>query len=57
MILIDMHVHSRYSDGTFTPGQIAQAARRRGLSLLALTDHDTTAGLVPFMSSCAREGF
>ena len=56
MILIDMHVHSRYSDGTLTPGQIAHEARRRGLALLALTDHDTTAGLAPFMRSCAGEG-
>ncbi|MFR5880558.1 MAG: PHP domain-containing protein [Cloacibacillus evryensis] len=33
MILIDMHVHSCYSDGTFTPEQLVSAARRRGLSL------------------------
>ena len=56
MILIDMHVHSRCSDGTFTPEELAAAARRRGLSLLALTDHDTTAGLAPFMRACAKDG-
>ncbi|MEA5035126.1 PHP domain-containing protein [Cloacibacillus evryensis] len=56
MILIDMHVHSCYSDGTFTPEQLVSAARRRGLSLLSLTDHDTTAGLGPLMRACAKEG-
>ena len=56
MILIDMHVHSRCSDGTFTPEELAAAARRRGLSLLALTDHDTTAGLAPFMRACSKDG-
>ena len=55
MILIDMHVHSRFSDGRYTPAQLAAAAKRRGLALLALTDHDTTAGLPVFMDACERE--
>ena len=56
MILIDMHTHSTFSDGTFTPERLASAARKRGLSLLALTDHDTTSGLSDFMNACAKEG-
>lgn len=56
MILIDMHVHSRFSDGRYTPAQLAAAAKKRGLALLALTDHDTTAGLHVFMEACEREG-
>ncbi|MEX0991658.1 MAG: PHP domain-containing protein [Actinomycetota bacterium] len=42
---IDLHTHSSYSDGTFTPTQIADLASERGLAVWALTDHDTTAGL------------
>ena len=56
MILIDMHVHSRFSDGRYTPEQLAAAAKKRGIALLALTDHDTTAGLSIFMEACEREG-
>ncbi len=56
MILIDMHVHSRFSDGRYTPQQLAAAAKKRGLALLALTDHDTTSGLPVFMEACEREG-
>lgn len=56
MKIIDMHVHSRFSDGTFTPERLAAAAKRRGLSLMALTDHDTTAGLPSFMRACADCG-
>lgn len=54
MILIDMHVHSTFSDGTFSVRAIAAAAKRRHLSLLSLTDHDTTAGLASFKTACAE---
>ncbi|MDO5114931.1 MAG: PHP domain-containing protein [Synergistaceae bacterium] len=56
MLMIDMHVHSRYSDGSLGTAQLAAAAKRRGLSLLALTDHDTTAGLPSFAEACSAEG-
>lgn len=56
MRIIDMHVHSTYSDGSYTPEEIAKAAKRRGVSLIALTDHDTTAGLEPFMHACRQRG-
>lgn len=41
---IDLHTHSANSDGTFTPTQIMQLAAERGLTTVALTDHDTIAG-------------
>lgn len=56
MTLIDMHVHSVYSDGNCTVEQLARRAKRLGLSLLALTDHDTTEGLNPFLSACEKYG-
>lgn len=41
----DLHCHSRYSDGSATLSQIADFAARAGLTHLALTDHDTMAGV------------
>ncbi len=40
----DLHVHSRYSDGTLTPLELAEEAARNGVSLLALADHDEVRG-------------
>ena len=42
---IDLHTHSVYSDGTFTPRELLRAAQERGLDVIALTDHDTMNGL------------
>ena len=42
--LIDLHTHSTASDGTDTPEQLVAAARRAGVDVLAITDHDTTGG-------------
>lgn len=41
----DLHIHSTSSDGQYTPAQIVELARRSGLSAIALTDHDTSAGV------------
>ncbi|WP_019136471.1 PHP domain-containing protein [Cellulomonas massiliensis] len=41
---IDLHTHSTASDGTQSPAQVVAAAREAGLDVVALTDHDTTAG-------------
>ncbi|MBQ7387070.1 MAG: PHP domain-containing protein [Clostridia bacterium] len=46
--LCDLHTHSHYSDGTYSPTEIIEEARRIGLSAVALTDHNTTAGLYEF---------
>ncbi len=42
--MIDLHAHSTASDGTTSPTEVVAAARDAGLSTVALTDHDTTAG-------------
>ncbi len=42
---IDLHVHSSASDGTEPPGEVMRRARAAGVDVVALTDHDTTAGL------------
>jgi 3',5'-nucleoside bisphosphate phosphatase len=41
---IDLHTHSRASDGTDTPAELVQAAKEAQLDVVAITDHDTTAG-------------
>jgi predicted metal-dependent phosphoesterase TrpH len=67
---IDLHTHSTASDGTTAPADLVRQARREGLDVLALTDHDTTAGHAQAASalpeglalvrgaeiSCARDG-
>jgi predicted metal-dependent phosphoesterase TrpH len=42
---VDLHVHTTCSDGAYTPAQVVDLARRAGLPALAITDHDTFAGL------------
>jgi predicted metal-dependent phosphoesterase TrpH len=44
---IDLHTHSTASDGTLTPAEVVTAAAGTGLTVVALTDHDTTAGWAP----------
>tara|TARA_Y100001936_G_scaffold243230_1_gene281757 strand:- start:4071 stop:4913 length:843 start_codon:yes stop_codon:yes gene_type:complete len=45
MFNIDLHCHSRVSDGTLTPTQLVERAATRGVNMLALTDHDDLDGL------------
>ncbi len=47
----DLHAHSNFSDGTFTPAQLIEEAARLGLSAIALTDHNTVAGLPDFVAA------
>ena len=42
---IDLHVHSSASDGTDPPAEVARRAAAAGLDVVALTDHDTMAGI------------
>lgn len=52
--LIDLHTHSHHSDGTLPPAALVALAAARGVAVLALTDHDTTAG-VPEAEAASRE--
>jgi len=45
VIMIDLHTHSNASDGDYSPAQLIQEAKKRGLTAIALTDHDTLGGL------------
>lgn len=50
----DLHMHSTFSDGTDTPAQLLALAEEKGLGAIALTDHNTVAGLPEFLK--AAEG-
>ena len=49
----DLHLHTTHSDGTYTPAQLVDLARRSGMSAIAVTDHDTLAGVVPARTAAA----
>lgn len=52
----DLHLHSHFSDGTFTPEEIAAHAKRHGLTTIALTDHDTMEGCERTAAACRKHG-
>ena len=47
----DLHSHSVFSDGTLTPAELVRLAEEKGISALALTDHNTSMGLKDFMEA------
>lgn len=53
---IDLHTHSRASDGTDTPTELVHAAARAGLDVLAITDHDTAEGWTEAASAAVDVG-
>jgi 3',5'-nucleoside bisphosphate phosphatase len=52
----DLHTHSDCSDGTSPPEQVVELARQRQLAGIALTDHDTTAGVDRARAAAQRAG-
>ncbi len=52
--IVDLHTHTRCSDGTFTPTELINLALETGLCAIALTDHNTAKGLPEFF--LAAEG-
>jgi predicted metal-dependent phosphoesterase TrpH len=54
--LVDFHTHSHFSDGVLAPAVLVERARARNVGTLALTDHDTTAGLAEARAACAASG-
>lgn len=53
---VDLHVHSTASDGTDEPAVVVRRAARLGLGTIALTDHDTLAGIAEARHSADAEG-
>lgn len=42
---IDLHIHSSFSDGAFTPSELVALARKQGVCVIAIADHDSVAGV------------
>jgi 3',5'-nucleoside bisphosphate phosphatase len=53
---VDLHAHSTASDGTHSPAEVVRLAKQNGLSALALTDHDTVAGISEAASAAQAIG-
>ncbi len=49
--MIDLHIHSTASDGSFSPGQLLQMAHKKGLEALSITDHDSIDGVREVLES------
>jgi predicted metal-dependent phosphoesterase TrpH len=56
VVRADFHTHSTASDGNLAPADLVRQASERGLSIFALTDHDTTLGLPDALASGERIG-
>ena len=54
MGFVDLHVHSNASDGTFSPAGVVNLAAEAGLKAIALTDHDTVAGISEALAAGSR---
>jgi predicted metal-dependent phosphoesterase TrpH len=56
MMFADLHLHTHFSDGTYTPEELVFHAKEHGLAAIALTDHDTVEGCAPTALACERAG-
>lgn len=56
MPAIDLHSHSHYSDGSLSPSALCRLAAERGVTALALTDHDSVRGLAEAAVAAAEVG-
>jgi len=52
----EIHMHSTFSDGEFSPTKLVDIAKNNGVSTLCLTDHDTFGGIDEFIPAAEAEG-
>src|SRR2546428_13445571 len=52
----DLHLHTYFSDGTYSPEEVVSEAKRHGLAALSLTDHDTVEGCPRAVIACKGAG-
>lgn len=52
----DLHLHTQFSDGTYSPEELVAQAQRHELAAIALTDHDTVEGCAPTARACSAAG-
>ena len=56
MKFADLHLHTHFSDGTFSPEELTGHAQRLGIAALALTDHDSVEGCARMTAACHAAG-
>lgn len=54
--MIDLHLHTTASDGTLSPAALVARAAQSGLTIISVTDHDTTAGLAEARAAATEQG-
>src|SRR6266700_874709 len=52
----DLHLHTYFSDGTYSPEEVAALAQKHGLKAVSLTDHDTVEGCARMAAACQAVG-
>jgi predicted metal-dependent phosphoesterase TrpH len=55
-VFADLHLHTIFSDGTFTPEELVARGKSLGLAAMSLTDHDTADGLPRMAAACEANG-
>lgn len=53
---VDLHVHTTYSDGNFTPKQVVEYCKKVNIAAVGITDHDTTDGIEEAIQTAQKEG-
>src|SRR6202142_3776548 len=56
MKFADLHLHTNFSDGTFSPEELAGHGQRLGFAAMALTDHDSVEGCARMAAACGAAG-
>lgn len=54
-MLIDLQLHSNFSDGYLSPTDLVKIYKKRGVKVMSLTDHNTTAGLAEFFKEAKKQ--
>ena len=55
-MLADLHMHTYYSDGSFSPREVVQLAKEKGLGFISVTDHNTIEAHQEFEAACQELG-
>lgn len=56
MKVCDLHTHSYYSDGDLSPSEVVKLAKQKGIKIMALTDHNSTAGVAEAIEEGKKQG-
>jgi len=51
---VDLHIHSYYSDGTMSPREIIDSAKKAGVGIIAITDHNEIDGSIELLNMATQ---